>query len=76
MPDWDELRERWPDEGVLTMKWSVSVLDGKRRLSWTVETDPPLDRDQRVALLRQEADELEEDIRFLADPDGEWEPLR
>ncbi len=66
MAEWDDaMRDRWPDTGVLTIAWQAGVVEGRRRLSWIVTTDPPIEADLRLALLRQEADELAGDIELL-----------
>jgi hypothetical protein len=54
--------EAYPDEGAITLSWHVSVIDGRRRLGWEFASEPRLDPRLAVALLRDVAVELEEDL--------------
>jgi hypothetical protein len=61
------LEETFPATGNLTVEWTVSEVDGRRRMSWTFTSNPNIDRRLAVALLRDVSDELEMD---LPDPSG------
>lgn len=52
----------WPDQGTLTIKFSVSQVNGEPRLGWQYSTEPELDPRHAITLLRDLADELEIDL--------------
>jgi hypothetical protein len=56
------LEAEYPDEGAITVSWSVSMIDGQRRLSWKYVSEPQIDPRLGIALLRDVAWELEEDL--------------
>lgn len=52
----------WPHAGTLTIEWNVSIIEGKPRLGWTYGAMPSLDPRHAITLLRDVADELEDDL--------------
>jgi hypothetical protein len=54
--------DTWPDRGTLTVEWRIDTVSGSRRLGWTYRSDPDLDRQHAITLLRDVADELEMDL--------------
>ena len=52
----------YPDEGAITISWRVDDIDGQRRLGWTFASQPHIDALRSIALLRDVAAELEEDL--------------
>jgi hypothetical protein len=52
----------FPDDGAVTVAWRVSVIDGRRRVGWSFSSEPRLDPGLVIALLRDVAAELEEDL--------------
>jgi len=51
----------YPDHGTISVTWSVTSVEGQRRLGWSVATDPVIDSSLAIALLRDVAAELEDD---------------
>lgn len=51
----------YPDHGTISVAWTVTMVDGRRRLGWSVVSDPRIDAGLAIALLRDVAAELEED---------------
>ncbi|MGO9558649.1 MAG: hypothetical protein ACLPYW_06115 [Acidimicrobiales bacterium] len=56
------LEEQFPDEGTVSIEWHVLEIDGQRRLSWSITSNPQLDPKLAVALLSDVAAEVEIDI--------------
>jgi hypothetical protein len=54
--------QEYPDEGAITVSWQVSLIDARRRLGWKFASEPRLDSRLAIALLRDVANELEEDL--------------
>jgi hypothetical protein len=53
------LEEQFPDDGTLDVEWSVTEIDGRRRLSWQYSSFPQLDPKLAISLLRDVAAEFE-----------------
>jgi len=51
----------YPDHGTISVAWSVTIVDGRRRLGWSFAMDPTIDAGLAIAPLRDVAAELEED---------------
>ena len=56
------LEEQFPDIGTVAVEWTVTEINGQRRLSWTFRSVPQLDPKLAIALLRDVATELEIDL--------------
>ena len=56
------LEAEFPDEGSIRVEWTVSIIGGARRMSWSYKADPAIDPRLSIALLRDVAAELEEDL--------------
>jgi hypothetical protein len=54
--------EQFPDDGTAIVEWSVTEINGQRRLSWTYRSEPQLDPKLAIGLLRDVATELEIDL--------------
>jgi hypothetical protein len=54
--------DQWPNGGKVTIEWTVTTIQGQRRLGWSVDTQPDLDPKLTIALLRDVAAELEIDL--------------
>jgi len=57
----------YPDGGTITIAWKVSLINVRRRLAWEFSSDPVLDRRLAIALLRDVANELDEDDHPTSD---------
>jgi hypothetical protein len=53
------LEDSIPDQGQITVRWHVTVIDGRRRLGWRYSSEPRIDPADALVLLRDVADELE-----------------
>lgn len=51
-----------PDEGTITVQWTVTTIQNERRLGWSYQSHPDLDPGRAIVLLRDVASELEEDL--------------
>jgi hypothetical protein len=56
------LEETFPDAGSVSVEWTVTEIDGQRRLSWNYSSAPELDPELAIGLLRDVAAELEIDL--------------
>ena len=52
----------WPTNGTVTIKFSVTQIDGQPRLGWEYSADPQFAARHAITLLRDVADELETEL--------------
>jgi hypothetical protein len=52
----------FPDEGTVTIAWTTTMIEGRRRRRWTYRSDPTVDPRLAIGLLRDVALELEIDV--------------
>ncbi len=62
MAEDDPQEAKWPGEGTITIRWQMTPIEGMDRLGWEFRSEPLLDPEHAIALLRDVANELEIDL--------------